>query len=108
MQHMIVLVLVSAISVISLPLHAEEISSLKQVPSLSELLEKQTKPQLIGELVMLYDYIDWQDVKLEESRTQVLNRDAALKDCGQSSCGFPVTEVVIGLLVGGLTVSLLD
>ena len=108
MQLVIVLILASAISATALPVLAGETSSLKQEPSLRDLLEMQTKAQLVDESVMLYDYIDWQESRLEECDAKVINRDAALRGCGQSSCGWPVTEVIVGVLVGGLAVALLD
>ena len=59
----------------------------------------------MNEAVLLYGLVSWQEAEIEKRDTMILNRDAALKDCGQSDCGFPITEVIIGALAGALAVA---
>jgi len=106
-----VLIIVTAISSTSLQAYAGGPSSTKQQNSqqnLRDLLNEQTKDQLVQESVMLYGYIDWQETEINKRDTMIVNRDAALKDCGQVDCGLPITEVVMGVLAGALLYSFID
>jgi len=76
--------------------------------SLKDLLNKQTHDELVKESLLLYDYIDGLEVRVDNRDEKIAVLNEAIEGMSADSCGIGWAELILGAMAGALTVALVD